>query len=142
MQISQIVDDLGCVTFVLDSAEEEAGRVVRELLEQRSSTSDKDSLENSEIKSLQFVAPRLNITSPKTILIEKRSIKKLLGNVGPNDPTKKKILLHLLDLLVKYPKLFTGEQLEKVYSHSEGAITTENSSHDSQCNHRLESDQS
>ncbi|XP_061356131.1 U-box domain-containing protein 5-like isoform X2 [Gastrolobium bilobum] len=139
-EISGIIDDLGCVTFVLDSAEEEAGRVVRELLQQSPATSDKDSMENSEIESLQFAAARLNITSPTTILVEKRSIKKLLENVGPNDQRKKMILKYLLYLLIKYGNLIKGEQMEKVYSHIEGPIATENSGHDSQCIHHVKSD--
>lgn len=127
------------MTFVLDSTEEEAGRVMRELLQQGPSTSDEDSKENSDIKSLQFVAARLNITSATTILIEKRSIKKLLKSVGPNEETKKTILKNLLYFLIKYGNFITGEQME-VYSQSEGPVATENSGQDSLCIQHVKSD--
>ncbi|KAJ1420755.1 Zinc finger, RING/FYVE/PHD-type [Sesbania bispinosa] len=138
-EISRIVDDLGCATFVLDSAEGEAGRVMRELLQQGPPTSDNDSTENFDSKSLQFAALRLNITSPTTILIEKRSIKKMLANVGPDEQTKKMILKNLLYLLIKYGHLITGEQME-VYSRNEGPVEIENPDFDSQCIHHVMSD--
>ncbi|TKY55830.1 U-box domain-containing protein 5 [Spatholobus suberectus] len=138
-EISRLINDLECVTFVLDCAEEEAGRRVKQLLQQGPSTSDKDSMENSEIKDFQFVAARLSITSQAAILIEKRSIKKLLENVKPNEQTKKIILNNLLFLLIKHRKLITGEQME-VYSRSEGSIPTENSDHESQRILPVESD--
>ncbi|XP_028781628.1 U-box domain-containing protein 5, partial [Neltuma alba] len=137
-EISQIIDNLACMTIVLDSAEEEAGRVVKELLQQGASTAD--SVENSEIKALQFAAARLNISSPKAILIEKRSIKKLLDKVGPNDQTKKTILRYLLYLLKKYGKYITGEQMEMIYPYSEGSIVPENCSHHSRHIHNIESE--
>ncbi|XP_061342351.1 U-box domain-containing protein 5-like [Gastrolobium bilobum] len=137
VEVSRIIDDLECATFVLDSAEEEAGRVVRELLQQSTSTSD--SVENSEVKALQFAAPRLNITSPKAILIEKRSIKKLLDKIGQNDQKKKMILRYLLYLLKKHGNLIVGEQME-VYSRSEEPIATEYSSNDSLRSHHVQSE--
>ncbi|XP_027345470.1 U-box domain-containing protein 5-like isoform X2 [Abrus precatorius] len=138
-EISRLIDDIECVTFVLDSAEEEAGRVARELLQPGPSTSDKDSMDNSEIKAFQFVAARLGITSPKAILIEKRSIRKLLENVKPNNQTKKTILNNLLYLLIKHRKSIKGEQME-VYSHSQGPIATKNSGHESQSILHVKSD--
>lgn len=134
-----MIDDLRCVTFVLDSAEEEAGKVMRELLQQGPSTSDNDSKESSDIKSLQFAAARLHITSATTIIAERRSIRKLLQKVGPKDETKKVILKNLLYLLVKYGKSIIGEQVE-VYTHCEEPVATENSGHDSLCIHHVKSD--
>ncbi|GAU15244.1 hypothetical protein TSUD_09820, partial [Trifolium subterraneum] len=130
-EISRIIDDLRCVTFVLDSAEEEAGRVLRELLQQGPSTLDNDSKENSDVKFLQFAAARLNITSATSVIIEKRSIGKLLQKVGPEEENKKAILKNLLYLVKKYGNLLnTGEQA-KVYSHREEPVATENSGRDS-----------
>ncbi|GAU36005.1 hypothetical protein TSUD_211430 [Trifolium subterraneum] len=130
-EISRIIDDLRCVTFVLDSAEEEAGRVMRELLQQGPSTLDNDSKENSDVKSLQFAAARLNITSATSVVIEKRSIVKLLQKVGPEEENKKAILKNLLYLVRKYGNLLnTGEQA-KDYSHHEEPAATENSGRDS-----------
>ncbi|KAI4314838.1 hypothetical protein L6164_027706 [Bauhinia variegata] len=136
-EISQIIDDIGSVTFILNPAEEEAGRVVRELLQQGSSASD--SMENSEINALKFAAARLDITTQKAILIEKRSIKKLLDKVGSNDSSKKMILRYLLYLLKRYGNLIIGEQLEKVYTRSEGPIASENSTRSSLRGHNIES---
>ncbi|CAK8562245.1 unnamed protein product [Lathyrus sativus] len=125
-EISRIIGDLRCVTFALDSVDEEAGRVMRELLQQGPSTSDNDSKENSDIKSLQFVAARLNITSATTIIIEIRSIRKLLQKLGPKEENKMTILKNLLYLLITHRKSIIGEQME-VYSRPDEPATTENS---------------
>ncbi|KAK7262872.1 hypothetical protein RJT34_30453 [Clitoria ternatea] len=138
-EISRIIDDIECVTFALDSVEEEAGRVVKEFLQQVPSPSDEESIESSEIKAIQFAAARLSITSTTAVVIEKRSIQKLIQNVGPNDQTKKIILKNLLYLLVKHRKSITGEQME-AYSSSEGPIATETSRNESQGILHVESD--
>ncbi|RDX78821.1 U-box domain-containing protein 5, partial [Mucuna pruriens] len=137
VEVSRIIDDLECTRFVLDPDEEEAGRVVTELL-----TSTTDSVDDSQVRALQFAASRLNITSPRAILIEKRSIKKLLDKIGPNDLTKKKILRYLLHLLKMHGSLMVGEHVERLYSRSEEQVATENSSHHSLRRHHVESDPS
>ncbi|XP_027359749.1 U-box domain-containing protein 5-like isoform X2 [Abrus precatorius] len=134
-KVSRIIDDLECATFVLDPDEEEAGRVVTEVL-----TSTSDSVNDSEVQALQFAASRLNITTQKAIVTEQRSIKKLLDKIGPNDLKKKKILRYLLHLLKKHGKLMVGERVENDYSRSEEKVATENSSHDSLRSHNAESD--
>lgn len=139
MQVSRIIDDLECATFVLDSDEEEAGRVVRKLLQQGTSTSD--SVNEAEVKALEFAAPRLNLTSPKAILIERRSIKKLLDKIGQNDQKKKMILKYLLYLLKKHSNFIAGEQMEKAYSRCDESNATEkNSNHDSLRSRHVELD--
>ncbi|XP_058766647.1 U-box domain-containing protein 5-like [Vicia villosa] len=138
-EISRIIDDLRCVTFSLDSVDEEAGRVMRELLQQGPPTSDNDSKENSDIKSLLFVAARLNITSATTIIIEIRSIKKLLQKLGPKEEDKKMILKNLLYLLITHRKSIVGEQME-VYSRPEEPATTENSGRDSLSSNHVKSE--
>ncbi|KAG4987932.1 hypothetical protein JHK85_030915 [Glycine max] len=135
VEVSRIIHDLECTRLVLDPNEEKAGRVVRELL-----TLTSDSADDSEVKALQFAASTLNITSPKAILIEQRSIKKLLDKLGPNDLPKKKILRYLLYLLKKHGKLMVGEHVEEVYSRSEEQAATENSNHDSLRSHHVDSD--
>ncbi|KAG4952136.1 hypothetical protein JHK85_046003 [Glycine max] len=137
-EISRLIGDFECVTFVLNSAEQAAGKVMKQLLQQDPSTSDKDSMEESELKDFQFVAARLGITSPTAILIERRSIQKLLEKLKPNDQTKEIILKNLLFLLIKHRKSITGEQME-VYSQSEGPITTQNSDHESHKNLHVKS---
>lgn len=113
-QVSQIVDDLRKALLILDPYEEEVGKVIKKLLCIGESASD--SLECSEIKALQLAASRLHITSPKAILIERRSIKKLLDKVGDNDTTKKKILTYFLYLLKKYGQLIIEEHRERASS--------------------------
>ncbi|KAG5061054.1 hypothetical protein AAZX31_01G161000 [Glycine max] len=137
VEVSRIIHDLECTRFVLDPNEEEAGRFVRELL-----TLTSDSVDDSEVKALQFAASRLNITSPKAIIIEQRSIRKLLEKLGPNDLKKKNILRYLLHLLKRHGKLMVGEHVEKLYSRSEEQAATENSSHGSLRSNHVESDSS
>ncbi|KAK8304765.1 hypothetical protein V6Z11_D03G014000 [Gossypium hirsutum] len=126
VEISQIVDDLRAACFVPDKFEEEAGKVVRELLHQGATTSD--SMELAEMSALQKAASRLHITSSKAILIEKRSIKKLMEKVADTDIQKKKILKYLLYLLRKYGHLIIGEQTDKTVDRNEGAFTVNNPS--------------
>jgi len=135
-QVSRIIHDLECTRFVLDPDEEEAGRVVKELL-----TSTSDSVNDSEARALQFAASRLKITSRKAIVIEQRSMRKLLDKLGSHDLMKKRILKYLLHLLQKHAKLMVVEHEERVYSPEEQAVT-QNSSHDSLRSHHVESDQS
>ena len=124
LQISQIMDDLRSATFTLDSSEEEAGKALRGLLMQGASASD--SFETSEVKAIQFAVSTLHITSQKAILIEKRSIKKLLEKVGDGEATKKKILKYLLYLLKKYGNLVLGDQSGNTCVHHEAAVASEN----------------
>ncbi|CAK8539904.1 unnamed protein product [Lathyrus sativus] len=127
VEVSRIIDDLGRATFVLDSAEEEAGKVLTELLQQ--GTSNLDLVEDFELKALQFAAPRLNITSQRALLVEGRSINKLLGKIGPNDQKKKSILKYLMYLLKKHGKsMVVGEHMEKFYSSSKEPTAKDNNS--------------
>lgn len=121
LQICQIVDDLRAANFVPDKFDEEAGKVVRELLYRGAAASD--SMEYSEMKAIQAAASLLHITSPKAILIEKRSIKKLLEKVNDCDQPKKKILKYLFYLLRKYADLIIGAQTD-----NEGAFAVKSPS--------------
>ncbi|XP_016651848.1 PREDICTED: U-box domain-containing protein 5-like isoform X1 [Prunus mume] len=124
-EISQIVDDLKDATFILDPSEEEAGRVVRGLLHQDASQSN--SREDSEIKALQIASWRLHITSSKAMLIEKRSIKKLLDKVGDSDLRKKQILTYFLYLIKKYGHLIMGKQAEGASMWQQGSLASDTS---------------
>lgn len=130
-QVSQIVDDLRGATFILDPYEEEAGKVVKELLHIGESATD--SQEISEIKALQLAASRLHITSSKAVLIERRSIRKLLEKAADADSTKKKILTYFLYILNKYGKLITEEHRERPSS-----LAFERSGNGSMYNHCTE----
>ena len=125
-QISQIVDDLQAANFIPDKFEEEAGKVVRELLQRGAAASG--SMEYAEMRALQTAASRLHITSSRAILIEKRSIRKLLEKVSDTDQQKKKILKYLLYLLRKYPNLIIGEQTDNTTDQNEGAFAVNNPS--------------
>ncbi|KAK8652941.1 hypothetical protein V6N13_126962 [Hibiscus sabdariffa] len=116
VEISQIVDDMRAANFVPDKFDAEAGKVVRELLQQGAATPD--SIEYAETRALQTAASQFHITSSTAILIEKRSIKKLLEKVGDTDVQKRKILKYLLYLLRKYGHLIIGEQSDNMVDHN------------------------
>ncbi|KAK4840901.1 hypothetical protein QYF36_020959 [Acer negundo] len=126
VEISRITDDLRAATFVLDASEEEVAKALLELLQQGSFSSD--SLECREVKALQLAASRLDITSPKAILIEKRSIKRLMDKVRETDRSKMKILMYLLYLLKKHDKLIIGELTGNVRAEEEGSFSVLNQS--------------
>lgn len=111
-QISQIVDYIKTVVFTLDSSEDEAGKVLLALLHKDIAASKSDNLE--EIRAFKFAAFRLQITSPLPLMIEKRSIRKLLTKVSDSDPAKRKILNYLLYLTRKYGKLIKPEEFQSV----------------------------
>ncbi|KAL5557310.1 hypothetical protein UlMin_039546 [Ulmus minor] len=123
IELSQIVDDFSRAAFVMDPSEEEAGKVLKELFQQGTSASD--SMETSEIRSLQTAASRLHITSPRAFLIERRSIKKLLDKVGARESSKRKILTYFMYLLKKYGDFILEEQTES--PRHQGSSAFENS---------------
>ncbi|XVE69865.1 hypothetical protein DITRI_Ditri10aG0025900 [Diplodiscus trichospermus] len=73
----------------------------------------------SEINALRVVALRLSITSPFSLLIEQRSIKKLRGKVHDTNPTKRKMLNYLLYLLKKHGKLIYQLQSKRIITPEE-----------------------
>ncbi|XP_022772160.1 U-box domain-containing protein 5-like [Durio zibethinus] len=111
-KIHGIIDELRSARFPLEPSEYEVGAVIRALLEQ--DISALGSKMQSEIEALQLAALRLNITSPFALLIEQRSIKKLLGKVNDTNPTKRKILHYLLHLLKKHGKLIWQLQSKSI----------------------------
>ncbi|XP_058087093.1 U-box domain-containing protein 6-like [Magnolia sinica] len=125
-EISDIVNDLRDAKFVMESFEEEAGRVLIALLEQDKSTTN--STEISEFEAFQFAALRLKLTSPKALLIEKRSIRKLLDRVSDTDQERRSILKNLLHLLFKYGELLGCEPAENIAARWKILISSTNSS--------------
>ncbi|KZV55011.1 U-box domain-containing protein 5-like [Dorcoceras hygrometricum] len=107
-KISGIIADLRTAAFCLDPPEEEAGKLLRELLHSYGSTVD--STEDAAISVVQSVSSWLHITSKKALSIERRSIRKLLDKFGESEPSKRKILLIFLTLLNKYGKFVADEQ--------------------------------
>ncbi|GFQ03661.1 U-box domain-containing protein 6 [Phtheirospermum japonicum] len=102
-KISGISADIKSTAFCLDPSDEEGGRVLRELLHRYGSTPD--STEESALAAIHNVSSLLRISSQKSLLIEKRSIRKLLDKFGENERSKKKILSLFLKLLNKYGKV-------------------------------------
>ncbi|KAL9148368.1 hypothetical protein ABFS82_12G036800 [Erythranthe guttata] len=107
-KISGIIADLRSVRFHLEPIEEEAGRVLRELLHRYGSTVD--STEEAALSAIHTVSSHLHISSQTSLLIEKRSIKRLIDKFGESEPSKKKILLFLLNLLNKYGKIIGNDR--------------------------------
>ncbi|KAL8257059.1 hypothetical protein R6Q59_029100 [Mikania micrantha] len=111
-KVSQILDYVRNVVFTLDSSDDEAGKVLLDLLHQDIKTSKFAKVE--ELKAFNFAASRLHITSPLAIMIEKRSIRKLLSKILNTDPAKKKILNYLLYLVTKYGKSTKQQDTETI----------------------------
>lgn len=104
----------------MDPSTKEAGRVLRELLHGYGSTVD--STEETAVAAICTVSSLLHISSQKALLVERRSVKKMLDRIGDSDPSKRKILLFFLKLLSKYGKIMTKEQRENVSSEHEDPL--------------------
>ncbi|KAL5704652.1 hypothetical protein ACHQM5_023044 [Ranunculus cassubicifolius] len=104
-QVSAIIDDLKDAKFVMESSDEEAGKVLLHLLRHAS-----DSAAGTASEAFQFAASRLQLTSSKALLIEKRSIKKLLDKLRDKDEPKERILKYLLNLVRKYGQSSGGPE--------------------------------
>ncbi|TMW88886.1 hypothetical protein EJD97_017955 [Solanum chilense] len=118
-EISQLIAELSGVVFSLDPSEEEAGKVLKELLSRYANTTD--SAEEHAFEAIQVAMWKLHITSLKALSIEKRSIKKLLDRVGEGETSKRRILSIFLKLLNKHGKSIVTEQTEN------GSLQQENS---------------
>nr|GEY16288.1 U-box domain-containing protein 5-like [Tanacetum cinerariifolium]GEY16298.1 U-box domain-containing protein 5-like [Tanacetum cinerariifolium] len=112
-QISKIVNYIKTAAFTLDTSEDEAGRVLLALLHQDIAASKIANLD--ELKAFKFAALRLHITSPLALMIEKRSIRKLLSKISDTDRAKRKILNYLLYLLKKYGKSMKESEEQEGY---------------------------
>jgi hypothetical protein len=84
--------------FHVDQAEEEAGTEILKMLRQS------DATQELERQTFLLACSKLNLTTPKDILVERRAIKKLLNKINGNDPKKEGILSFFQYLLRKYGK--------------------------------------
>ncbi|CAN6446697.1 unnamed protein product [Victoria cruziana] len=109
-QISEILNDLKEVKFVLERSEDEAGKAIIALLQQNTSTSA--STEISEMEVFQTAALKLHILSPKARLVERRCLKKLLNKHRASDQKKETIILFLLHVLKKYGRFVKDQHPE------------------------------
>lgn len=92
----------------MDPLEDEAGKVLRELLHRCGSTFD--STEELAISSLRAVCSWFHISSRKALVIEKRCMRKLLDKCGETERNKRKILLFFLSLVNRYGNIVVEEQ--------------------------------
>ncbi|KAL7611536.1 hypothetical protein Lser_V15G07264 [Lactuca serriola] len=115
-KISLIITELRRVKISLDPCEEEAGKTVKSLLKGYNNTGNSSEYEN---ECIRIVALKLQITSQKALVIERRSIKKLLNKLveGDNDQQKKQILMILLDLLKKH-----GHSIASVHEENDSIV--------------------
>ncbi|KAL1215527.1 U-box domain-containing protein 5 [Cardamine amara subsp. amara] len=112
IKISQMVQDLRSTVLTLEASEEDAGRVVRELM--RQSTSSSVSLD--EIKDFHFAALKLQLSIPEAIVTERRSLKLLLAKLGEGEGNKKQILKYLICLLRKHESIILADHREDSFS--------------------------
>jgi hypothetical protein len=116
IQIAEVHNDLRDVKFVLDLKEEEAGKMILQMFRHS------DATEELELETYLQAASKLNLTSPKAILIERRAIKKLLDKIRGTDPKKEGVLNFFLYLIKKYGKSIrsdSGEQNENMQAESQ-----------------------
>lgn len=90
--------------------------MLRELLHRYGSTVD--STEEAALAAIHTVSSHLHISSQKALLIEKRSVRRLLDKFGESEPSKRKILLFFLNLLNNYGKIIAKEQKDNGSSES------------------------
>ncbi|CAM0912145.1 unnamed protein product [Alopecurus aequalis] len=102
-EVVDIHDDLRDMKFHVDPAEEEAGKEVLSMLRQS------DATQEHERQTFLLACSKLNLTSPKDILVERRAIKKLLSKINGTDPKKDGILNFFLYLVRKYGKDINSE---------------------------------
>uniref|UniRef100_M8BQ79 RING-type E3 ubiquitin transferase n=1 Tax=Aegilops tauschii TaxID=37682 RepID=M8BQ79_AEGTA len=96
--VADVHNDLRNMKFLVDPAEEEAGKAVLKMLRHS------DATEELEMHTFLLACSKLNLTSQKAMLIERRAIKKLLDKINGNDPKKEGILSFFLYLVRKYGK--------------------------------------
>lgn len=97
-QVVDIHDDLRDMKFNVDPAEEEAGKEILRMLRQSDATLE------LERQTFLLACSKLNLTTPKDILVERRAIKKLLNKINGNDPKKEGILNFFMYLVRTYGK--------------------------------------
>ncbi|XP_057858382.2 U-box domain-containing protein 45 [Cryptomeria japonica] len=114
-QITEIFKELEQAKFALEPTEKEIGDDLITLLQQDKDASGLNDI--SELEAFHQAATRLGIVSPKTISLEKRSLRKQLDKSRcEDDKRKESIISYLLHLLRKYNKLFRNECMDDVDS--------------------------
>lgn len=109
----------------MDPSEKKAGELLWELLQTYGSTID--STDDFALSAIHAICSLLHISSPRALVIEKRSIRKQLDNVA--DQNKRKVLRLFLRLVDRYRKLATEDQ-----KHNGSMEPEDNLSFASPCN--------
>lgn len=118
-EISEVLNNIREALFFLDSHEDEAGKALRALLQQDASLINYG---DTEIEVLQFAAVRLHLTSQKDLLLERRSIRKLLDEVDEGNSTKRTALGYLSYVLKKYDTQILQDQPGLPSTQSDGSF--------------------
>ncbi|KAL4577638.1 hypothetical protein LXL04_013748 [Taraxacum kok-saghyz] len=111
-KISMIITELERVEISLDPSEEEAGKSVKGILEgYRMGNSSQN---ENVYECIRIIALKLQLTSSTALVIEQRSIKKLLNQLREeeNKQQKKQILTILLNVLKNHGNLFTSVNVD------------------------------
>ncbi|KAJ4880273.1 U-box domain-containing protein 5 [Raphanus sativus] len=108
IKILEVLQDLRSTELSLESSEEEAGKAIRGLMKQSTSSS----VSSDEITGFHFAALMLQLSTPEAIVIERRSLKSLYTKLGECDGNKRQILKYLLYLLKKHEKIIWSDHKE------------------------------
>ncbi|CAJ1972449.1 unnamed protein product [Sphenostylis stenocarpa] len=101
-KISATLHDLRGTKFSMESAEDEARKVLLSLF--KKNFPDEAFMEKEELEAIQIATSKLEIKSAFCLLVEKAAIKKQLDEVNETNPKEKELLEYLLHLLIKYGK--------------------------------------
>ncbi|KAJ0251093.1 U-box domain-containing protein 5 [Hirschfeldia incana] len=118
IKILKVVQGVRSTVLTLESSDEEAGKAIRGLMKQSSTSSD-------EIRVFHFAALKLQLSTPEAIVIERRSLKSLY--VGQCEGNKRQILKYLLYLLKKHKEKIIWRD------HKDNSLTLHQSVNDSVC---------
>ncbi|KAL7610485.1 U-box domain-containing protein 45 [Lactuca sativa] len=107
-QISEILGELEGIEFSLDPLEKQIGDEIIGLLQEGRNLNSSSDM--NELETFHQAASRLNITSSRGALRERRALKKLIEKARiEDDKRKESIIAYLLHLMRKYSKVFRSE---------------------------------
>ncbi|CAH8314767.1 unnamed protein product, partial [Eruca vesicaria subsp. sativa] len=111
IKILEVLQDLKSTVLSLESSEEEAGKAIRELMRQSTSSS----VSSAEIRDFHFAALKLQLSTPEAIVVERRSLKSLYVKLEECEGNKRQILKYLLCLLKKHEKIIWSDHKDNSF---------------------------
>ncbi|WZZ10076.1 hypothetical protein YC2023_095997 [Brassica napus] len=120
IKILEVLQDLKSTVLSLESSEEEAGKDIRELMRQSTSSS----VSSDEIRDFHFAALKLQLSTPEAVAVERRSLKSLYGKLGECEGNKRQILKYLLCLLKKHEKIIWSDHKENSLRHNDSVCAS------------------